>query len=321
MDDSFLLLSWHSQTVLRQYKFNQLALLNSSSNQNFDLFTVNDYLIIWSHNKRLAQQNSCPALAAEKPRTSDVRHAWWKTQIDTCKRNKTYSFWNPETLIPESDELDTSPQTTSNYDLEASSRSQTLLNPDTTPHQTSSRLPNMSSANQTTASAQIISFSSSIYSASSATPTASTHIKKKFKTPTPFSGKREDLQKFLQEIKIYLLANGNAYPTDLDKVLFVLSYMSNGDANSWKEEFFDSAEQKAAQKNSPLSLGTYQELTDLIVKDFSPYNAPKDAIYEMKELKMGNTTIEEHVASVATALAGVFAISVNKICKIMEIFE
>ena len=87
----------------------------------------------------------------------------------------------------------------------------------------------MSSANQTTASAQISSFSSSISSASSATPTASAHIKKKLKTPTP------------------------------------------------------------------LSLGTYKELIDLIIKDFSPYDAPKDAIYEMKELKMGNTTIEEHV--------------------------
>ena len=92
------------------------------------------------------------------------------------------------------------------------------------------------------------------------------------------------------------MANGDAYSTDLDKVLYVLSYMSNGDANSWKEEFFDSAEQKAAQKSSPLSLGTYQELIDLIVKDFSPYNALKDVIYEMKELKMGNTTIKEHVA-------------------------
>ena len=76
--------------------------------------------------------------------------------------------------------------------------------------------------------------------------TVSSNIKKKLKTPTPFSGKREDLRKFLQEIKIYLLANGDAYPNDLDKVLFVLSYMSDGDANSWKEEFFDTAEQKAA---------------------------------------------------------------------------
>ena len=47
--------------------------------------------------------------------------------------------------------------------------------------------------------------------------------------------------------------------------------------NSWKEEFFDSAEQKVAQNSSPLSLGSYQELIDLIVKDFSPYDAPNDA--------------------------------------------
>ena len=35
---------------------------------------------------------------------------------------------------------------------------------------------------------------------------------------------------------------------------------------------------------------------DLIIKDFSPYDAPYDAIYEMKEMKMGNVSIEEHVA-------------------------
>ena len=131
----------------------------------------------------------------------------------------------------------------------------------------------------------------------SSSNSASANIRKKLKTPTPFSGKRDDLRKFLQEIKIYLLANSDAYPSNLDKVLFVLSYMSEGDANSWKEEFFDTAEQKAAQDNASLSLGTYDELIALIVKDFSPYDAPKDAIYEMKELKMGNnTSIEEHVS-------------------------
>ena len=35
---------------------------------------------------------------------------------------------------------------------------------------------------------------------------------------------------------------------------------------------------------------------DLIIKDFSPYDPPKDAIYKMKEMKMGNASIEEHVA-------------------------
>ena len=101
-----------------------------------------------------------------------------------------------------------------------------------------------------------------------ATLSASPTVKKKLKTPTPFSGKREDLRKFLQEIKIYLLANADAYPTDLDKILVVLSYMSEGDAASWKEEFFDTAEQKAAQHSTTLTLGTYPELIALIEKDF-----------------------------------------------------
>ena len=57
-----------------------------------------------------------------------------------------------------------------------------------------------------------------------------------------------------------------------------------------KKNFY-TAKQKAAQNSSPLSLETYKELIDLIVKDFSSYDALKDAIYEMKELKMGNTTI------------------------------
>ena len=105
------------------------------------------------------------------------------------------------------------------------------------------------------------------------TSNASFVTKKKLKMPTPFSGKREDLQNFLQEVKICLMANSGVYTSDLDKVLFVLSYMTEGDANSWKEEFYDTAEQKAAQYGLTISLGTYKDLMDLIIKDFSPYDA------------------------------------------------
>ena len=123
---------------------------------------------------------------------------------------------------------------------------------------------------------------------------ASTATKKKIQPPTPFSGKQEDLRKFLQEIEIFILGNVDAYPSDLDKILFVLSYMSEGDANSWKEEFFDSAEQMSAQAGIPLTLGTYKSFIEEIEKDFSPYDAPKD---EMKELRLGKSSIEEHVVT------------------------
>ena len=126
---------------------------------------------------------------------------------------------------------------------------------------------------------------------------SSRETKKKMKVPTPFSGKREDLQKFLQEIKIYLLANGDVYPDNIDKVLFVLSYMSEGDVSSWKDEFFKTAEQTASQNRGTLDLGTYNILITKITADFSPYNTPKDVIHKMKEMRMGNnTSIDEHVS-------------------------
>jgi hypothetical protein len=43
-------------------------------------------------------------------------------------------------------------------------------------------------------------------------------------------------------------------------------------------------------------LGSYDNFIKEIEKDFSPYDAPKDAIYDMKEIKLGKGSIEEHVS-------------------------
>ena len=113
----------------------------------------------------------------------------------------------------------------------------------------------------------------------------------------PYSGKHEDLWNFLLEVKIYLWGNKSLYPNDEDKILFVISYMSDGDANAWKEEYFEAAKQAAAQTNSPdPTLGTYEQFIKKLTNNFSPYDAPKDAIHDMKEMQMNNTPIEEHVA-------------------------
>ena len=107
------------------------------------------------------------------------------------------------------------------------------------------------------------------------TGNASFVTKNKLKTPTPFSGKREDLQNFLQEVKIYLLANSGIYTSDLDKVLFVLSYMTEGDANSWKEEFYDTAKQKAAQDGLTISFWNLQGFDGPHHQGLLPIQCPK----------------------------------------------
>jgi Zinc knuckle len=70
--------------------------------------------------------------------------------------------------------------------------------------------------------------------------------------------------------------------------LFVLSYMSEGDTASWKEEFYESKEALPT-----FDLGKYDDLIKEVMKAFSPFDAPKDAIYE---IKLGNNLIEEHVS-------------------------
>ena len=52
----------------------------------------------------------------------------------------------------------------------------------------------------------------------------------------PFTGKREDLKKFLQDTSLYTLVNDKIYNTDTKKIAFALSFMNEGDAASWKEQ-------------------------------------------------------------------------------------
>lgn len=113
----------------------------------------------------------------------------------------------------------------------------------------------------------------------------------KLNPPKPFTGKKENLRKFIQDVVLYLLVNKKIYDNDEKKIAFALSFMNDGDAASWKEQFLD----EAAQGNS-LTLGTWDAFKIRLNEAFKPYDAPGDALEEMKTLRMGNNTIEEHVA-------------------------
>ena len=52
---------------------------------------------------------------------------------------------------------------------------------------------------------------------------------------TPFSGKRENLEKFLETIGLHLILN--RIRNDEDKIAFTLTYLEGGDADSWRTAF------------------------------------------------------------------------------------
>ena len=52
---------------------------------------------------------------------------------------------------------------------------------------------------------------------------------------TPFAGKRETLEKFLEMIGLHLILN--RVKDDKDKIAFTLNYLEGGDADSWRAVF------------------------------------------------------------------------------------
>ena len=113
----------------------------------------------------------------------------------------------------------------------------------------------------------------------------------KLNQPKPFTRKREDLKKFLQDTNLYLMVNNKVYNTGIKKIAFSLSFMNKGNATLWKEQLLEDV-----MAISPIDLGMWAQFKTNLTDAFKPYDAPRDAWEEMKSIKMGNNTIEEHIA-------------------------
>ena len=90
---------------------------------------------------------------------------------------------------------------------------------------------------------------------------------------------------------LYLDVNEEIYNTDKKRIAFALSFMNEGDADSWKGQFLLSA-----RKPSGLDLGTWAEFETDLTTAFKPYDAPGDALKKITALKMGESSIEDHIA-------------------------
>src|SRR5271168_1369704 len=108
----------------------------------------------------------------------------------------------------------------------------------------------------------------------------------KLNPPKPFDGKRENLQKFVQDGELYLTINKKIYDDDLKKIEFFLSFINKGDAASWKEQLLEDALAIAQANNTELNLGSFAQFKHDLQEAFTPYNSPRDALEKMKTLRM-----------------------------------
>ena len=79
----------------------------------------------------------------------------------------------------------------------------------------------------------------------------------KLNPPKVFSGKRTELNKFLQDVLVYLTVNKEVYNNNEKKIAYLLSFMTEGDAASWKEEFLAWKIDEAKKKWYQLEVGNF----------------------------------------------------------------
>ena len=125
---------------------------------------------------------------------------------------------------------------------------------------------------------------------------APTIKKTELNPPKVFTGKRTDLQRFLQDTFVFLTINKEHYNTDDKKIAFIMSFMMDGDAALWKQEFISKVIQDSIAAGNEITFGMYKSFIESLEKSFLPYDAPGDALDAMKHLQMGEGSFEEHLA-------------------------
>jgi hypothetical protein len=110
--------------------------------------------------------------------------------------------------------------------------------------------------------------------------------------PTPFTGDRTKIRRFLQDCLGYLDMNQVIYNTDRLRIGFILSYMNDGEAANWKEYYLDTLEDPSTGMPKFPTLVTF--LGD-IRSAFRAADRVRDAVNKLETLKQGKKTAEELV--------------------------
>src|ERR1700678_4065451 len=109
--------------------------------------------------------------------------------------------------------------------------------------------------------------------------------------PTHFTGNRHDLDNFIQDCTLYLTLNRAVYETDEKKIIFMLSYMTEGTARAWKEAFVRDI------INSPTNdFGSLKQFTIDLKKAFEASDSEGDARAKLRQLKQGKDSVDDYVA-------------------------
>ena len=105
--------------------------------------------------------------------------------------------------------------------------------------------------------------------------------------PKEFTGEQNDLMLFLQDIDLCLKLNSKIYNNDDKKIVFMLSFLTDGPAKIWKESFLTEK-----IKDRVYKLRTITDFIKALQVVFAPTNAGGSARAALQSLEQTGTADE-----------------------------
>src|SRR6267154_4032647 len=109
----------------------------------------------------------------------------------------------------------------------------------------------------------------------------------KLQGPKDFDGQPKHAQRWITAVMCYTTTNAHIYDTDTKKVVYTLSYLQNGPAESWVEDFTDAAETLTSTSQAQ-GYGTFADFKKEFLTDFGLANAPAEAMQTLTQIKQSN---------------------------------
>jgi hypothetical protein len=102
--------------------------------------------------------------------------------------------------------------------------------------------------------------------------------------PDPFT-KREDFKLFKRQLLTFFIENNAIYDTELKKILFTLSYMTEGAPGAWAQYQIKQAQTQTTRGNIPNNTwGSWNTFQDNLNTAFADPNKAQNTLNEMETI-------------------------------------
>src|SRR5882762_2465063 len=122
--------------------------------------------------------------------------------------------------------------------------------------------------------------------------------KAKFIQPTPFGGKREDVDRFMGQI--FLVDTANPLWSDDQRMGYLLGLCSEGTASPWASRFIKAQEAHIANSRLPKPARDYMDLKDQLRKTFGDPDPAQTAQKKIETIRQNSRSAEEYITEFLT---------------------